>query len=284
MRRSKLDIYEYSNFRSYIRDRFLELKSEDKKYSLRYMAKKLELSSNSHLKMVMDGSHNLSVKLAKRLSSFFGLNRQETDFFLALIEYGQAKTTKDQAEALDELRRVSRFSRIHQLELDQFDYYNDRLLLVLREMVALPEFQEDPKWISRRLPFNANKRDIGLAIEKLLRLKLLKRLDDGGLAASYPHITTGDGLDGVAIKGYYMNGFSLASESLELPGTTRQVGGMTMAISKNAYAKIVGHFREFMDTIRAEVGADQSPDDVYQLVMGFHPLTKVDAGEEGDVS
>ncbi len=275
MKRSKLDIYEYSNFRAYIKDRFMELKSWDKKYSLRYLAKRLDLSSNSHLKMVMDGDHNLSIRLAKKLAHFYRLSRQEADFFLALVQYGQAKSTREKSEALDELRRVSHFARIHQLELDQFDYYNDKLMLILRELVALPDFKEESRWISTQLPFKATKREISTSIEKLLRLKLLKRNAGGELKASYPHITTGSSFDGVAIKGYYMNGFSMAADSLELDGERRQVGGMTMAISKETYKRIVGHFNEFMNMIRTEIGADQNPEEVYQLVMGFHPLTEV---------
>jgi len=276
MKRSQLDIHEYTDFRSYIRDRYAELKASDKKYSLRYLARKLGLSSNSHLKMVMDGSHNLSIDLARKVAEFYCLNKQETDFFISLVKYGQAKNTREKAEALDELRRVSQFVKLHQLELDQFDYYNDKLTLILRELVVLPDFVENTRWIARRLPFKATAKEIREAIDKLVRLKLLSRDENGILFVTNLHVTTGNSIDRVAIKSYYMNGFADASTSLEMSGLHRHVGGITMAVSRNTYDKIVNHFQEFLNVIRAEVCADEKPENVYQLVMGLHPLTRID--------
>ena len=82
MKRTALDIYQYTDYRDYLKDRLAELKAQDRKYSLRFLAKKLGLSSNSHLKMVMDGDHNLSLELGRKLADFLNLRKQETDFFL----------------------------------------------------------------------------------------------------------------------------------------------------------------------------------------------------------
>lgn len=276
MKRSQLDIFEYTDFRAWLKDRFSELKASDKKYSLRYLARKMGLSSNSHLKMVMDGSHNMSIDLARKVARFFILNKQETDFFVNLVKYGQARNTREKSEALDELRKVSQFVKLHQLELDQFDYYNDKLTLILRELVVLPDFKEDTKWIARQLPFKATAGEIHKAIDKLVRLKLLSRDEDGTLFVTNPHVTTGNSIDKVALRSYYMNGFSDAAGSLEMPGTYRHVGGITMAISRKTYDKIVNHFQEFLNVIRSEVSADERPDSVYQLVLGLHPLTSME--------
>ncbi len=273
--RSLIDIYQYSDFRSFLKDRYEEWKDQDAKVSLRYMAKKVGLSSNSHLKMVMDGQHNLSTSLAKKLAKLFGLSKRETEFFLALIRFTQATDTEEKTEALEDMRLNRPFVKQNQLALDQFDYYNDRLTLTLREMVSVEGFKEDPQWIAKKLGFKATTRQIRDAIHKLLRLNLLTRDADGRLMATHAHITSGHGFGPVALKGYYKNGFSAAIDSLELPSDIRHLGGMSMSVSEKAYEKIVAHFQTFMEAVRSEVDNDDVPEHVYRLVFGLFPMTDV---------
>ncbi len=278
--KSLIDIYRYSDFRSFLKDRYEEWKAHDDKVSLRYLAKRVGLSSNSHLKMVMDGQHNLSPSLAKKLAKLFGLSKRETSFFLALVQYTQANDTEEKTEALEELRRNRPFVKLNQLAFDQFDYYNDRLTLALRELVSVEGFREDPLWIAEKLAFKATPEEIREAIEKLLRLNLLTRNAEGSLMATHAHITSGDGFGPVALKGYYKNGFSAAIESLELPGDIRHLGGMSMSVSGKTYERIVEHFQTFMEAVRSEVDHDDAPEDVYRLVFGLFPLTDVSSKKE----
>jgi len=275
MKTTKVNIYKYSDYRSYLKDRFTELKTVDKKYSLRFLSKKLGLASNSHLKMVMDGTHNLSIELARKLTEVLRLEKQESDFFVALVKYGQAKNTHEKTEALQELRKSTQFVKLHQVELNQFDYYNNPLTLILRELVSVPDFSEDPEWLASKLPFKVTTKEIENAVAKLLKLELLTRDEKGRLRAKHPHITTGHGFGSVALKGYYLNAFDKAGDCLEIPGTVRHLGGMTMAVSAAAYERIVQHFQQFLNTIRAEVVEDEDPDRIYQLVMAMYPLTRL---------
>ena len=81
-------------------------------------------------------------------------------------------------------------------------------------------------------------------------------------------------LGAVTLKGYYQNAFNGALEALDLSSDKRHLGGMSMAVSEETYEKIVDHFKDFLNTVRAEVDADHQPRRVYQLVMGCFPLTK----------
>ena len=217
MKRSKLNIFDYTDFRCFLRDRLGEMKEQDKKYSLRYLSNKMGLASKSHLKMVADGARNLSPELAEQMASVFGLNEQETGFFLVLIRFGQAKSLSEQQDALAELRKRRRFLAVHQLKLDRFDYLSDPLTLALREMVTFADFQENPDWIQKRLPKKFSKTKILEAIDKLLRIGLLFRQQDGSLAVAQKHQHTGDDFRSTALKLFYQNAFRQAAQSLTQP-------------------------------------------------------------------
>lgn len=274
MKRLRYDIYEYTDYRVYLKARLEELKAQDRKYSLRFLAKRLGLKSNSHLKMVMDGDHNLSESLARRLAEFLEMSEAESEFFLALVNYCQARSTQEQALALEELRRRRRFSKLHRTALDQFDYLNDVLTLTLREMVALPDFSPDPAWIAPRLVERAAPSEIEAALEKLVRLGLLQRDEAGRYTQTTPHLHTGHGFGPIVLRGYYQGAFARAAASIDLDGEERYVGGMSMAVSRATYERIVEHFNVFMDTVRREVDADEAPERVYQFVAGLSPLSR----------
>lgn len=274
MKRTKLDIHRYTDFRAFLKDRLAELKSVDKKYSLRYLSDRVGLSSKSHLKMVADGSRNLSADVAGRLAKVIGLNSQETAFFMALVRYGQAKSISEQQAALDDLRRKRKFLDVHRLDLDHFDYLNDPLTLTLREMITFPDFQENFEWISERLPMQANEKRIRAALDKLLRLGLIIRDEGGSLAVSHVHHGTGDVFKSVALKTFYEKTFSRASDSMKLSPEERHLGGLTMAISRKSFETIVRRYREFISDVRTIVDEDDEADQVYQLVTGIFPLTR----------
>ena len=280
MKRSNLDIYAYTDFRAFIQDRLAELKELDRKYSLRFLSNKLGLSSKSHLKMVADGKHNISEPLARKLATALGLDNGEIDFFLTLVTYGQAKDGEQRAAALEKLRSAKRFLQLHQVDLDQLDYYSDPVTLTLRELVELPDFEESSAWIGRRLPVKATAAGIRKAIEKLLRLGLLERDGDGRLRQAQTHIHSGHGFNSVALGTLYRESFQRAADSLAIPGTERYLGTILGAISKDSYDKIVRYYDEFIDKVRNVIDQDQQPEQVYQLVMGLYPLSRSDASSK----
>jgi len=280
MKRTSLNIYEYTDFRAFLKDRIAELKSSDTRYSLRFLSDRLGLSSKSHLKMVADGQRNLSSALAGKIGTAIGLADEEAAFFVTLVRYGQAKSTVEQQAALDELRRRRKFLDVHQLELDHFDYLSDQLTLTLRELVSFPDFKEDPQWIAERMPIEAPPRQIKEAISKLLRLGLVRRDEKGHLIPSHIHQVTGDGLKSVALRTFYEQTFSRASASMMQASAVRHLGGLTMAISEDSYRKIIERYKSFIAEVRHIVDDDNRPDQVYQLVMALFPLTKADYGDK----
>ncbi len=280
MKRTELNIFEYTDFRDFLNDRLNELKDENSTFSRRYFVKKLGLASSSYLSRIIDGSKNLSERLARKLPDVLGLSAEETSFFYDLVRYGQAKTTAAKVEALDMLRRNRRFIKVHQLALDRFDYYSDPLTLTLREMVANRDFVEDPDWIAKRLPFKSSPRKIRIAIEKLIRLGLLERNEEGKLVICTKHVKSGDRLGSVPLRTYHRNMLELAIDSIEKPVSVRHFRGLTMSIPSDTYEEITEQMAMCVNRIRAIVDASGASDHVYHLEMSLFPLTDRDDDDE----
>lgn len=274
MRRTKLNIFEYTDFRQFIADRLDELQAENPKYSRRYICHKLGLASNNYLKMILDGARTLTDKLAPKLAETLGLSEQETDFFLDLVTYNQSKTTEAKKKALEDLRLHRRFVKVQRMTIDAFDYIADPLTLTMRELAALDDFSEDPEWISAHLLRPATARQIQDAIATLERLGQLVRDESGRLRVADAHQDAGEQLGSVPVRTYHLNMLKLAGEAMELPVSQRYFQGLTVSIPASAYGRVVEKIQEAVEDIRRIVDESTPSEQVYHLEVTFFPLTK----------
>lgn len=283
MKRTKLYIYSYMDFRLFVNDRLDELKAENSKFSRRYFCSKLGLASTNYLKLIIDGRRNLSDKLLVRMAQVLGLDEEESAFFVDLVAYGQAKNTEAKMLALENLRKNKRFIKVHQLALDHFDYFADPVTLTMRELVALRDFREDTDWIGQRLPVKASPGHIREALDKLERLGQIARTEDGRLAVVHRHQSTGSQLGSVSLRSYHLKMLQLGIEAMELPVDVRHYRGLTMSIPAPAYDKIIEQISLCINRVRAIV--DESPDasQVYHLEMVLFPLTRPSAARASAV-
>ncbi len=282
MKPSTLNLFEYTDYRAFLKDRLEELKNGDGRYSYRFLANRLGLSSKSHLKMVVDGSRHLSEPLASKLADLLCLNARETDFFMELVRFAKARNDRQKREILARLRRKSRFLDVHRVELERLDYLNDDLTLTLREMAALKDFSEDPQWIASRYRGRAGKKKIEQALERLLEMGLLARNETGKLEAVHAHQDVSGDIANVALRSFYKRMFQKASASLEISREERHLGGYTMTLSQDAYVQVTEILQDAVTKIRRVVDEDDAPENVYQMVFALFPLTRSngDGGED----
>lgn len=279
MKNTKLDVFEYADFRRFIEDRMNELSAENSKYSRRYFCRKLGLASNNYLKMIIDGARSLTDSLAPKVAEVLGLSGKETAFFIDLVKYNQAKTTEAKNKALQELRLHRRFVKVHRIAIDKFDYFADPVTLAMREVVALNDFRENYDWIASRLLISATDKQIEEALNTLLRLGQIERAEDGTLRQTNAHQDTGPQLGSAPLRAYHINMLKQAAESIELPVDTRYFQGLTVTIPSKAYEKVIEKIQEAMEEIRKIVDEEEPSEEVYHLETAFFPLTKRGGGK-----
>jgi uncharacterized protein (TIGR02147 family) len=274
MKRTKLDIFSYLDFRRFLKDRLEELREQHEKYSQRYFIKKLELSTNNYIQRIIEGKRNLSERLARKLTAVLHLQASEATFFLELVRYGQAKTTEQKTDALEGLRRNRRFKRVRQVDMDVFDYYSDPLTVALRDLVMVSGFQEDPSWILSKLAIKTTAKEIEEGLAKLERLGELQRDAKGKLKLAHVHQSTGEQMGSVPLRAYHLNMMGLAVQSMEMDPSVRHFRGVTMSIPPQAYKKVVDSISRCVEDVRDIVERHRDQEHVYHLEMALFPLTK----------
>ena len=75
------NVFEYLDYRKFLRDLYLHYKKSRKGYTFRYFADEAGFSSASFLMMVMDGQRDLSHKTVRQVAHGFGLLGRQRRYF-----------------------------------------------------------------------------------------------------------------------------------------------------------------------------------------------------------
>lgn len=271
-----MDLYSYADYREYLKDYFAHQKGAVTHFSFRFFARIAGFSSPGFLKMVMDGQRNLSPSSINKLTKGLKLNQRESAFFEALVLFNQAETRKDKDLYFDRLASLKPHIKFHGLEKDQYEYFTQKHYVILREMVALPDFKEDPVWIAQKLKNTIKPKDVENSLALLLRLGLLKRDESGKLVQAEATLSTPPEVDSMEVASFHRVMLDEAKESLlDVPAEKRHFSSLTIPIPKKSIPEIksrIENFREEIMSLINQGSADYF--EVYQMNIQLFPVTR----------
>lgn len=101
-------IFEYLDYRGFLRDRLLEIKRRNPAFSLRAFNRLAGFRSSATLKLVMDGKRNLAVDGIRRIARGFKLSEDESRYFRFLVFFNQAKDHEERDFHFQEINKLIR--------------------------------------------------------------------------------------------------------------------------------------------------------------------------------
>ncbi len=273
------NIYTYLDYRTYLRDLYEARKQTKRGFSYRSFARTAGLSSENHLWQVINGRRKLSGATIIKFAKGFGLKKHETAYFEHLVHFNQAKTTEEKNHHYRKLASSKRYIEVRHLERDQFEYLSKWYYAVIRELVLLPDFCEEPAWIAARLAPVISEREAAEALELLFRLGLLGRDADGRVVQTERHVTSGEEVASLAATNFHKQMIDRAAAAVE--GTRpehRELSALTVAIPKAKIAQVKERIRQVRRELHEMMATDDGADVVYQLNLQFFNVSEV-AGE-----
>ena len=156
-------IYDYDNYKNYINDRIINSPSKGRGIKLK-ISEYLSCQT-AFISQVLNGQTNFSLEQGVRLNKFFDHTKEESRFFILLIQLGRAGSAELSEFYKDELKEISdkRSDLKNRMNIkkilkkvDQQVYYSNWLYSCIHMMIAIPEFQS-PIAISRHLNLSRDK-------------------------------------------------------------------------------------------------------------------------------
>lgn len=274
-------IYDYSDYRAFLRDYYVAEKARRPAFSYRYFARRAGHTSPNFLKLVIEGKRNLGASSVSAFARALELDVEESSFFSDLVAHGQAKNDETKNKAASRLAAARNYRKAGKIEGDLFEYLSHWYLPAIRELVGRRDFVEDPKWIANELVPKITAKKAADGLKVLANLGLVRRMPDGRLERGDPSWTTGPDANSKVVTEFHTQMLGLANEALQkIPAEERNMSSLVVCVKAKTLEEIRRRITSFQQELLALSDADEEPDVVYQVSMQMFPLSKSKAEAE----
>ncbi len=267
-------VYEYVDYRAFMRDHYAECKKVMPQYSFRFLARRAGFTSSNFIKLVMDGQRNLGPQAIEKVAKALKLDEEAAQFFETLVNLNQANTVAERNRAFERVAANRRFRAAKKLDGPLFDYLAHWYYPAVRELAARPDFQEDPAWVAKTLMPEIEPRQAKAALKNLENLGLLVRDANQRLVRGEASLTTGHEVRSVVVPAYHLQMIERAGQSVTaVPPEERDVSALTVCIREGSLADVKARIRRFREELMDRCDTETEPERVYQLCVQFFPLS-----------
>lgn len=266
-------IFEYLDYREFLRHRYEALKGKSRIFSYRYIAGKVGMDAGS-LNGVLKGKRKLDPALAGKMAQVFGLNVYEKEYFEALVLYCQAKNHAERTILLEKLLRLKGI-QVKKLEGRQFEFYRKWHYSALRELLNCNPGHGDASKLGKLLRPPISAQETREALRLLLDLGLIEERPDGTYKVTETLITSGEEARAAAMNGFHLAMGGLALQAIKdiAPGE-RDFSALTLNCSLDAFQDVKAILRHARRDIFMRVEQDARSEVVLQINLQAFPLSQ----------
>lgn len=268
-------IFEYLDHLAFLKDLVTAFKRQRPEFTMRYFAKKAGFGSPSYLKMVMDGTRQLTDKSMDRFCEALFISGREKKYFTALVNYNHATHPDEKNQLFAELMRLRPRKTTTPLDKKHIKYLTHHHYACIREMVLLKDFEENAKWIAARCLPRISPQDAREALTTLLELGFLKRDTSKKLIQSEP--VAGTQAQTELVEAFHFHDAVLSKARQCLGHSTREerhFEALTIPVTPEIHDRLKQKILTFIEDALSEVNTRQNEfSEIYQLNVQFFPVT-----------
>jgi uncharacterized protein (TIGR02147 family) len=264
-------IFEYTDYREWIRDAFDDFKQRKTVISWRYMAMKLGADPGNLLR-VSQGKIHLTLSLVKPMAEFFELDEKETAYWTELVCFGRAKTD---AEALNHYEKMQILKGIplKRLAKKELEFYRHWYCNSIRSIIGICRFKDDYEGLAECCTPPITVEEAKSAVKLLYDLNMISKDRDGYWKVNDTFVSTGGNWRSEAVRTFQKETIRLAGESLELHAPPlRDISTVTMTFNMDDIALIREKIKEFRSELLRLSQEGDGDDTVFQLNVQLFPI------------
>lgn len=262
-----VSIYDYTDYRCFLKARFLHLKKLNPLFSYRSFNRLAGLKNSGFLKLVFDGKKNLAENGIRKLARGFKLNEGETKYFRALVRFNQAKTQEEKNHYFQDLRQNKKFLEAKPLTVAQYHLFSRWHYAAILELVRIPfKGIKDERWLQSELNPPVDLREIKKAVQELKQLNLLSVDNKGGLRRQDAMLRTDDDVASFSVYSFHTEMIKLAARAVvKEKFRDRDFSTLTVAISEKGFQRAKREIQKFRKMLHSILEAE---DDEPRKIVG----------------
>lgn len=255
---------ETSHSQLWLENLLAEKIKKNPQFSLRAFARMVDVSP-AVLSRILSGKRKMTFNLATRIADALHLGPIEREKLYSFF------TDPDGAEDSQEDRHEK------ELSIDVFNAMKEWYHYGITQLLYIDSFNEDPKWIAKML--SISELEAKMAIDRLLRLGVLDRNEEGRLYRTATHLSTSTDIASAGIRHFQKQILEKSIESLERDDILeRDITSITIAINEDRIPEAKKEIMRFRKKM-AEFLAEGEKTRVYNLGVHLIPLSKSIIGE-----
>lgn len=267
-------VFNYLDYRAFLRDLFAYRKEKDRFFSYRYFAGKAGFSAPNFLQLVITGQRNLTLSSAGKVARGFELKKKERSFFENLVFMNQADDHDERNRYYRRMMKIRGTGTARRMEKAAYEYFSKWYFPVIREVVMFGNRRLSAGQIAAVLNPPIKPAEAEKALKLLLELGLIRRDDEGRWEQRDRVVSTGPEVRSLVVANFHREMLRLAAESIErFPAEQRDVTALTISCR----AEQIGEIKERIAAFRQEMldlaGGEEEAGQVMQINIQAFPLT-----------
>ena len=273
-------IFEYRNYREYIRD-FYESRKRCSAFTWREFAKLAGFSSSGFLKLVCDGKTRLSKVGVEKVLSAMNLSGAQAEYFRAMVSFCDSQQPDVRRTSFERMMKIACENRVEFLEAKSFEYFSSWANPALRELAPIMP-GATPLEMGHTLVPAISAAEARESLELQESLGLLTKDECGNYHQTSEGVSSTREVVSATVVNMQKQYAQLAAEALERYSREyRHISGMTMGLDREAYERLAAELDAFRKKVADIVSNVKSYDRVYRMNLQLFPLSK-QVGEKNE--
>jgi uncharacterized protein (TIGR02147 family) len=271
-------IYNYINFREYLRDFFSEQQQFLKPLTHRAVLKKMDITSTGFLSNVISGKKNINKEMSKKLGKIINLASREQQYLNTMVAYTQAKSIEEKKKYLDRLLIVRKTDLAYMRD-DQLSIFSKWYYVFIRDVLCFIDFKDDYAGLAARLDPPIKPEEAQSAVRDLEKLGFIAK-DSAGAYRPCDHlVSTGDEVHSVQLANFQLTTMDMAKRSLEKhPPAMRDISFVSLTLAEESFGLVKSEVQAFRKRLLLIAKDEQNPDRLCQCNIQLFPVTKQPGG------
>ncbi len=261
-----------TDYRSYLKGELTKRMLANNAYSLRAFSRDIGVAPST-ISQILSGKRKLSVERALRIADKLELEFDEQEYFSLLVQLDNCSDADTRVAILEKIEKLQQRRQISNIELEKFRLISDWYHIPIMALTDIPNFDFSPKNIASYLGIKLVEAEN--AIERLLRLELLTKREDGSFARSQQNPVFDAEVTNLALRKFHKQMLERAIDSLDTQSLDEKfIGSETLAISQEDLPRAKALINDFLNKLIRSLGQTPKKDSVYHLGCQFFRVNK----------
>lgn len=270
----KPHIRDYLDYRKFMIDYYKFKKQCELSFSYAQWAEKAGFKSKSYLRLVMLNKRSLTAESIPQVGRALDLNKQDTEFFINLVNFNQSFNFKNREIFLERLMKTSLAKKITVIQ-DSYQYLTNHITPRLQVVLSLEGVEKTTSNLAKLL--NAKESQVDQALSALESMGCAQfDAATQQWSSTIQSVSIPEHLGNTALQTYHKKCLNDAIDAIAMPTDIRNFHNLLIVLNEAEYKTIIKEYNSFIEALVLKY-QDNLPDSrrVYQLNLNLIPVSEL---------